>query len=109
MIREPDHEEWYTVGKIRSKDNELTELSISRQRALIAEHAKRLFPVQIQQGAVLEWGYKVTDGEWRVVDVKAESKDAKGVEKMFGFEGSPDRSSGMYCHYKDGKIVERTT
>mmetsp|Transcript_19062 Transcript_19062/g.44643 ORF Transcript_19062/g.44643 Transcript_19062/m.44643 type:complete len:196 (-) Transcript_19062:47-634(-) len=108
-VRELDQKEWYTVGKIRSKDNELTELSISRQRALIAEHAKRLFPVQIQQGAVLEWGYEVTSGEWLVVDVKAEEGDSKGIEKCFGFEGVADRGSGMYCHYKDGKIVERTT
>jgi len=87
----------------------LTELSISRQRALIAEHAKRLFPVQIQQGAVLEWGYEDASGEWQVVDVKAEGEDVKGIEKQFGFEGVADRGSGMYCLYKEGKLVERTT
>ena len=31
-----------------------------------------------------------------------------GAEKRMGFEGSPDPATGFYCHYNDGKLVERS-
>ena len=30
-----------------------------------------------------------------------------GIEKKIGFEGIGDPASGYYCHYKEGRIVEK--
>lgn len=30
-----------------------------------------------------------------------------GIEKKIGFEGLPDKSSGFYCYYHEGRLVER--
>lgn len=35
------------VGRVKSENDEYTEVAIARQRALIAEHAKRLYLVQV--------------------------------------------------------------
>jgi hypothetical protein len=35
------------VGRVKSEKDEFTEVAIARQRALIAEHAKRLYLVQV--------------------------------------------------------------
>jgi hypothetical protein len=63
---------------------------------------------QIPPNAVLEWGYRLSeDGEWAVVD-KTKGDDApKGIEKKIGFEGKPDKNTGFYCYYHEGRIVDR--
>lgn len=105
-------EEWLEVGKVRSENDEHTLVAIARQRALIADHAKRLYPVKVPANAVLEWGYFVVGEEggensWVLVD-KASGADApKGIEKKFGFEGISDKASGYYCYYSEGRVVER--
>lgn len=48
MIGGDDTNDWMEVGRVRSDNDELTEVAIARQRALIAEHAKRLYPVQVR-------------------------------------------------------------
>lgn len=35
------------VGRVKSENDEYAEVAIARQRALIAEHAKRLYLVQV--------------------------------------------------------------
>lgn len=46
-MRIKDTEEWMEVGRVKSDKDEFTEVAIARQRALIAEHAKRLYLVQV--------------------------------------------------------------
>lgn len=124
------NQQWMEVGRVRSVDNAHTEIAIARQRALIAEHSKRLYPLLIPSNAILEWGYisagekKVIDGSddgnndggdaitsvWTTVDIKAISNTAneENIEKKIGFEGIPDRATGYYCFYNQGRIVEST-
>lgn len=81
-----------------------------RQRSLIADHAKRLYPVQIPMNSVLEWGFLEGDGDdgtWVAVDKSSGDNAPKGIEKKFGFEGISDKASGFYCYYHEGRIVER--
>lgn len=61
------------------------------------QHARRLFPLQISLKATIEWAYQNLDSEeWFVVDKSVlETSDVpEGLEKMIGFEGRPDPSSG---------------
>ena len=102
-------DEWMEVGKVRSENDEYTEVAVARQRALIAEHSKRLYPVQIPANAVLEWGMMNGEEEWMEVE-KSKGDDAPdGIEKKIGFEGVPDKATGFYCMFKDGKVVERAS
>ena len=105
-----DEADWMEVGKVRSENDEHSLVAIARQRALIADHAKRLYPVKVPANAVLEWGYFLEGEEensWVTVD-KASGADApKGIEKKFGFEGISDKASGYYCYYSEGRVVER--
>lgn len=107
-VRDKDNGEWFKVGRVRSANNEYTEVAVARQRALIAEHSKRLYPVQIPSNAVLEWGYETNDDEWVAVDKNKGGDDvAKGIEKQIGFEGISDKATGFYCFYHEGRVVER--
>jgi len=109
-VRIKGEESWMEVGRVKSANDEFTEVAVARQRALIAEHSKRLYPVQIPANAVLEWGYLGGEGdeeEWIVVD-KAKGDDApSGIEKKLGFEGKPDKATGFYCYYHEGRMVDR--
>mmetsp|Transcript_12337 Transcript_12337/g.26013 ORF Transcript_12337/g.26013 Transcript_12337/m.26013 type:complete len:227 (+) Transcript_12337:121-801(+) len=111
-IKEDDSEEWLEVGRIKSKDNKFTEAAVFRQRAIIAEHAKRLYPVQLSSKKTLEWGYKSSDDddkediEWKAVDKSSmsEVEEVEGFEKLVGFEGRPDPATGFYCVYDGGRL-----
>ncbi|KAK1738669.1 hypothetical protein QTG54_010699 [Skeletonema marinoi] len=107
---EEEEADWLEVGKVRSDNDEHTLVAIANQRALIADHAKRLYPVKVPANSVLEWGYFLEgeeEGSWVTVD-KASGADApKGIEKKFGFEGISDKASGFYCYYSEGRVVER--
>ena len=100
-----DANDWLEVGRVRSANNEYTEIAVARQRALIAEHSKRLYPVQIPANAVLEWGY-IDEGDWTVMD-KSKDDAPNGIEKQIGFEGISDKASGFYCYYHEGRVVEK--
>ena len=110
MIKGDDDDssnEWMEVGRVRSVDDEYTEVAIAKQRALIAEHSKRLYILQIPANAVLDWGYLDVEGEWVVVDKsKGDDGDIDIDAKKFGFEGISDKASGAYCHYAGGKIAD---
>merc|ERR1712071_80854 len=108
---------WMTVGYVKSVEGQHTSYALLRQRGLIAEHAKRLFPLKVRAGARLEWGYVVEeeDGDdtkmnWVAVSPKEfESLDApKGEEKNIGFEGFCDTATGFYCQYHEGKLVSES-
>ena len=42
-----DAGQWYEVGRVKSEGDEFTEIAIVLQRGIIAEHAKRLYPLQV--------------------------------------------------------------
>jgi len=42
-----DSGEWYEVGRVKSEGDEYTEIAVALQRGIIAEHAKRLYPLQV--------------------------------------------------------------
>lgn len=100
--------EWLQVGHIKSVDDAYTALAVARQRALIAEHAKRLFPLQVSIKDTVQWAYwKEDSDEWITVDksVLDDEDVPDDLEKRIGFEGRPDPSSGYYCMYNEGRLV----
>lgn len=109
-----DNNNWMEVGRVRSESDEHLEVAVARQRALIAEHGKRLYPMKIPPNAVLEWGYLNGEEEgdeekkeWLTVD-KSKGDDAPdGIEKKIGFEGISHPPTGYYCFYNQGRIVEK--
>jgi len=108
-IKDDDSVEWMIVGRVKSKDNKYTEAAVFRQRAIIAEHAKRLYPLQFTSKKTLEWAYHSFDDdddeiEWKVVDKSALTDAVDGIEKLIGFEGRPDPASGFYCVYDGGRL-----
>ncbi|KAL9179576.1 hypothetical protein ACHAXT_008866 [Thalassiosira profunda] len=105
-VRLRGEDEWLKVGKVRSEGDGNTNAAVARQRALIAEHSKRIYPVKIPANAVLEWG-RMDGEEWVLVDKASGDEAAKGIEKKVGFEGIADKATGFYCYYHEGRIVER--
>jgi hypothetical protein len=107
--------DWVEVGRVRSEGDKQIEVAVARQRALIAEHGKRLYPVKFSPNAIFEWGYLNDEGgeegnekkEWITVD-KSKGDDAPdGIEKKIGFEGISHPPTGYYCFYNQGRIVEK--
>jgi hypothetical protein len=84
--------EWVGVGTVKSKDDAYTEAAVIRQRLLIAEHARRLYPLKFFATDTLEWGY--TDGE-EEIRVAGKVDMPQDVDKLIGFLGLPD-STGFY-------------
>jgi len=106
--------EWMEVGRVRSATDEY-EMAIARQRALIAEHSKRLYVLQIPEDSILEWGMKRSgeeeEGEeevWTVVDKSSGDDAPKGIEKRIGFEGISDEATGFYCYYHEGRVIAKS-
>eukprot|EP00977_Amphora_coffeiformis_P028468 scaffold35293_cov260-Amphora_coffeaeformis.AAC.4 len=101
--------EWLEVGHVKSAEDKYTALAVARQRALIAEHAKRLFPLQVSPKDTIAWAYwNEQDESWTTVDKKILQDEANipdGLEKLIGFEGRPDPSSGYYCVYNEGRLA----
>jgi hypothetical protein len=78
---------------------------------LAVQHAKRLHPLQVSPKDTLEWGYRNGDGDdetaWVVADKSALDgiETNKGLDRNIGFEGTPDPSTGFYCFYNEGRLV----
>lgn len=102
---------WMDVGRVRAQDDTLDGqiASLVVQRGLVAEHAKRLYPLLISSKDKVEWGFQSNNNnnnnendndtnKWVAVNVKDVNVDAVDVKKI-GFEGRPDPASGYYCHY----------
>jgi len=118
--------EWLNVGCVKSKDSKYTSQAVFRQRGIIAEHAKRLHPIQLatngKQQVNLRWAYydfekkdeeendTEEEGQWMIVDKSTISDgttaaDVVGLEKLIGFMGRPDPVTGFYCQYEGGRIT----
>lgn len=57
----------------------------------------------------MEWGYYQEQEEvWKSVDKSVldneEAAAVDGLEKLIGFEGRPDPSTGFYCVYDGGRL-----
>lgn len=108
-VQKDGDDEWLEVGRVRSKDNAFTEIAVAKQRALIAAHAHRLYPLQVSAKDKIQWAYwegTDDDGSWTVVDKKAVEGAPDGIEKQIGFEGRPDPATGFYCVYDGGRLQE---
>lgn len=111
VVKGDERGDWLKVGRVKSVGDEFTELAVAMQRGLIAEHAKRLLPLQVLPKDVVEWAYiKDNDGEeeWVLISKDICDDAPSGVEKKMGFEGLPDPASGFYCHYDQGRLVDRS-
>jgi hypothetical protein len=97
------YSEWMKVGQVKSDEDQFTEMAVLAQRALLADHAKRLYPLQVLGKEKVEWAF-MDKGEWMWVQKDASMEIPPGIERKIGFEGTPDPSSGFYCHYVDGRI-----
>jgi hypothetical protein len=99
---ESSSSEWFEVGFVKSKEDAYTEPAVIRQRVLLAEHARRLYPLQILAKDKLEWAYYANNEneeeevEWVVAGQVDMPED---IEKWIGFEGLPDLS-GFYSSTK---------
>lgn len=97
--------EWYQVGTVKSKDNAYTEAAIMKQRLLIAEHSRRLYPAKILPKDQLEWAYLKEDKV--IVAGKVELWTLPDdIEKIIGFLGLPE-ASGFYMKPGEG-LVDNT-
>ena len=107
-VRVVGEEDWLEVGRIKCKDNANTAVALAKQRVIIVEHARRLFPLQVSKDAKVEWAYRQTEPEeeWVVVDKSVLEDAPDGIEKDIGFEGRPDPASGFYCLYNRGRLVD---
>ena len=69
-------------------------------------------PILIKVGAkdAVEWAYLEGD-EWVQVDPKDESfmnvDNIDKLDKLVGYEGKPDPATGFYCHYENGKLIDK--
>jgi hypothetical protein len=72
----------------------------------IIQHAKRLFPLKISNKILLEWGYQNESGEWVLVQKSVLDQDdvPKELDKLIGYQGTADPSSGFYCVYDGGQL-----
>lgn len=95
--------EWFPVGAVRSKDDTHTEAAVIRHRVLIADHARRMFPIQILAKDKVEFAYAREGDEWAVAG-KVDMPD--DIDKNIGFEGLAD-PSGFYARsnnmFSEGK------
>jgi hypothetical protein len=105
-----DKIEWFQVGTVRSKDNAYTEAAVVRQRLLIAEHSRRLYPQKILLKDTLDWAYLNKDDQLVMVGKSLFGKVEMpaDIEKMIGFVGLPD-PSGFYMKSSDGLAANSVT
>lgn len=109
-VRVEGADDWLEVGRVKSKDSANTEAAVAKQRVIIAEHSRRIYPLQISKDTKVQWAYWKEDGEqWVAVDKSVLDEAADGIEKEVGFEGRPDPASGFYCMYKGGRLVDTST
>ena len=74
----------------------------STVHASFIQHAIRLFPLQISAKDSVSWAYWNSENDsWEVVDKAVlEGGDVPdGLEKLAGFEGKPDPSTGMWMGF----------
>merc|ERR1712194_123964 len=84
--------EWLTVGCVKSKESKYTRQAVFRQRGIIAEHAKRLHPIQLatngKQQVNLRWAYyDVATTDTDTTTEKKENEEKREKENDTAEEG----------------------
>jgi hypothetical protein len=108
----PDSQiEWLQVGLVRSKGNDYTEEAVTRQRLLIAEHARRVYPHKILLKDTLNYAYLNKDDQLVVIGKSLFGDVAlpDGIEKAIGFVGLPDKSGFYGARSSEGVIANSVT
>lgn len=79
----------------------------------VQKHAIRLYPLKISNKVTLQWAYAEggdDDTTWIAVDKSilddSPTSVPDGIEKMIGFEGTPDPATGFYCVYDGGQLKQ---
>jgi hypothetical protein len=105
-----NNKKWFEIGQVKSVDNAFTDAAVIRHRALMAEHARRMFPVQILVSDQLEWGYTINSEEgeedsstvWTTVTkMNKETVLPDDIDKKIGFRGNAD-PTGFYASSQAG-------
>lgn len=106
-VRKDDDGAWKATGRVCLAEGVSAQGAVTRQRALIEEHGKRLHLALASQAgkALLQVGYRPADGADFAPVGKKGADDVPVDDAEIGFEGLPDPASGYYCSYKDGKLV----
>jgi hypothetical protein len=106
-VRKDDASEWKAVGRVNGAAGCTPVAAAARQRVLIGEHGKRVHLSLMQLGskAAVQVGVRPEEGADFTLVSKADD-DAALVDTDVGFEGTPDKLSGYYCHYVDGRIAQ---
>lgn len=110
VVNGDDKGEWLEIGRVKSEGDKWTQVAVAMQRGLIAEHAKRALPFQVKPTDMVEWGYlesNAEEGSFTSVDKSVLDDVPKGTEKKIGFEGKADPGTGFYCHYDQGRLVDK--
>ena len=103
---------WFEIGAVKSQDNAFRDAAVIRQRPLMADHARRMFPTQIFAKDRLEFGYTTTPAESLQHDNNTSSEEdwtlvgkveqmPESINNMIGFKGLPD-PSGFYAAFSGG-------
>ena len=106
-----DSGKWFEVGRIKSEGNEFPGLAVTTQRGIIADHAKRMQPLQFLPNTKMEWSFaddSAGDIVWVAVDKNDSGAPPAGIEKKVGFEGKSE-PSGFYSKGligSNGPVVE---
>ncbi|KAG8466086.1 hypothetical protein KFE25_005656 [Diacronema lutheri] len=106
-VRKDEEGAWRPVGRVCATADATPLGAVTRQRALVEEHGRRLHLALVAQTgkAPLQVGFRPAEGaEFELLAKKA--PDAAPISDVeIGFEGLPDPATGYYCSYKDGKLV----
>lgn len=96
-----DSNDWYNIGVVKSDGDEYTESAVVLQRGIIAEHARRMYPLNFLPNEPIEYAYDPSGGadvdkaEWVVVTKSREDIPSSVTKNMVGFQGHPDKT-GFY-------------
>ncbi|KAJ1628755.1 hypothetical protein T492DRAFT_841342 [Pavlovales sp. CCMP2436] len=101
-VRKDAEFEWKTVGRVCAVAELPAAAAAARQRALIEEHAKRIYLALLAEvgKAPLQVGVRVADG----FELVGKEDRALVSSEQLGFEGLPDPRTGYYCHYDNGRL-----
>lgn len=88
--------QWFDIGTVKSEGDEYTEAAVALQKGIIAEHAKRLHPLQFLPKDRVQWGYASNDDDDDFIAIDEKMASSPGTEKKVGFEGNAD-PTGFYA------------
>jgi len=86
---------WSSIGTVKSAGDEYTESAVGLQKGIIAEHAKRLYPLQFLPKGRVQFGYSSSSDSTEYTAIQDKPDTSSGIEKKIGFQGNAD-PSGYY-------------